>query len=332
MAGEGDPQQPSLPIWVTLLAVLGVILGGVAGALTGGDYAGPAFVLDLMQNWGSVWVRGFAGAILGFVDGLSVIAFDWFAPRQTPRTHPPVADELAGDKEGTASGKLPLKRIAPAFSFGQRLFAFLLWSVVGIFLIYGCAIGARKLSMSVLGMSLYERFWPVPPHLKGLQLPIGDWDKWGERYWHRAEFAVVVGEIVGGVILLICYSLLRVRLFVGSRGFTKDSQAIVSGPPPKAPPTRVHGWWGTISLAAVFIGLLFGAMLFLGSLNPIGGGHQALDSPAMNLIWSGFHVFGLFAAIIANKRDEPWWGLTVLGLVLNAVLLFLIVLLWMRQY
>jgi hypothetical protein len=296
MADEADQKQPCLPKWVTLLAVAGVVVGGVGGALTGEE--------PLNGGWLSgKGGRGLAGALLGFVAGVAFIAWDWFAPRQSTTTRLPVGSEGSGATQG--AGKLPVQGIRPAFSFGQRLFAFLLWTLLGMALIFACAMGAWKF------------FDPASKKLLFIS--------------SLREMRVPMGAMIGGVLLLIGYSLVRVRLFVGGGEIATGFETTVGGPLPESRAPRLRGWWGAISLGAVFCGLLFGAMLFLASYNPVGHGPRPLGEPAMILIWSSFHAFGLFAAVTANNRDERRWGLTVLGLVLNAGLVFLIVLLWMSQ-
>src|SRR4051812_23456846 len=59
MAGEGNPKGWLTQPWITLLGVGGVILGGVAGFLTGENS-------NVTSGLGGAWGRGIAGATLGF--------------------------------------------------------------------------------------------------------------------------------------------------------------------------------------------------------------------------------------------------------------------------
>jgi len=76
--------------------------------------------------------------------------------------------------------------------------------------------------------------------------------------------------------------------------------------------------WNGISLAAPFVGFACGVV-------------AGLFAPHFQwwergfLVWLGFSIVGLLAAVIALVRAERLWGLTLAGLILNTGLVFLLV-------
>jgi hypothetical protein len=212
------------------------------------------------------------------VAGVAAIAFNWFAPRESPS-------------------------VRPAFSFGHRFFAFLLWSWVGAMLIYGCLAKAWSLSHSV-----YDRFWLAPVA------------EWISRPNERIDIGAVAGAMLGAVTLLTCYSLMRARLFGVRQGWP------TSGDPGTGSP-QVSSWCGALSLLMAFAGFLFVCGYIFITYNPIRAHPPSLWDRAVPFTWGVIHGFGVVAAIMANRRQERWWGLAVLGLILNGLLLFVLALL-----
>jgi hypothetical protein len=76
--------------------------------------------------------------------------------------------------------------------------------------------------------------------------------------------------------------------------------------------------WNSSSLAAPFVGFACGVV-------------AGMSAPHFQwffwgfLVWLGFAVAGLLSGVIAVIRAERLWGITLAGLILNAVLVFLLV-------
>ena len=93
---------------------------------------------------------------------------------------------------------------------------------------------------------------------------------------------------------------------------------------PEGKPPR----WNVVSLAAPFAGFLCGFAVGTAGQGMLWHGHPSEGLLWGPLVWAASCAFGLLAGGISLLRKERPWGLTLLGLILNA-LPFLAVLAWL---
>jgi hypothetical protein len=83
-------------------------------------------------------------------------------------------------------------------------------------------------------------------------------------------------------------------------------------------------WWNWVSVCAPIVGYLSGAVVVaVGETFHLWQRGVIFDGPPI-MVWTVFCVFGFVAACAALFRKERLWGLTALGIVLNAPALYIL--------